>query len=87
LVLAQIASAGPYRLPSMALSAGLIIWIAICLQHTFWNPHGTVQDCIRLLAGICLVDWLAVCSGPILLMSLSMLLLAALLYQRFSATT
>jgi 4-hydroxybenzoate polyprenyltransferase len=89
LVLSQFANAGPYRLPSLALSTGLAIWIALCLQHTFWAAHRNVPRTVSgLLAGICLVDWVAVCGGSILLMSVfPLLLLAALFFQRFVPAT
>jgi 4-hydroxybenzoate polyprenyltransferase len=89
LVLAQFSNAGSHRLPSLVLTAGLAIWIALCLQHAFWAPHRNVTRTVSgLLAGICLVDWLAVGSGPILVMSVfPVLLLAALLFQRFVPAT
>lgn len=88
-VLAQFANAGPYRLPSLVLSMALVLWIVLCLQHTLWAPHRNVPRTVSgLLAGICLVDWLAVCNGPILVMSVfPVLLLAALLFQRFVPAT
>lgn len=89
LVLAQFANAGPYKLPSLVLSMGLLVWITVCLQHTFWVAHRLVPRTVAgLLAGICLVDWLAVCAGPIALMSMfPVLLLAALFFQRFVPAT
>ncbi len=89
LVLAQFVNAGPYQRPSLVLSTGLAIWIALCLRHTFGGAHRKVARTVAgLLAGICLVDWLAVCSGSILVMTVfPMLLLAALLGQRFVPAT
>jgi len=89
LVLAFVANVGPYRLPSLVLSAGLMIWIVVCLRATFWSSQRSLSRTVSgLLAGICLVDWLAVCSGPIPFMSVfPLLLLAALFLQRFVPAT
>src|SRR4029079_17095404 len=88
-VLAHFANAGGFKLPSLVFSFGLIVWIIGCLRHTLWAAPRIVSRTVSgLLAGICLVDWLAVCSGPTpLMMVFPGLLLAALLLQRFVPAT
>jgi hypothetical protein len=68
------------------LVAGWILW---CLRHTFWTPQRNIGFTVSLLlAGIPLIDWLAVGGGttPISLIFLG-LFFSALLFQRFIPAT
>lgn len=64
LVLAALVNTGEFRLPAIAAGFLLAAWTLWCLRHTFdagsRNLGLTVSG---LLAGICLVDWIAVLPG------------------------
>src|SRR5207244_1867222 len=64
ILLALLANAENYRLPAYLLSAILGLWIARCLRHVFLAPDPNPGRSVAgLLAGIVLVDWLAVAGG------------------------
>jgi len=89
LLLAFLVNYGsPQRMPLVILSlvAGWILW---CLRHVFWKPQRNIGFTVSLLlAGIPLVDWLAVGGGTFWTGSLFVLLFfAALLFQRFIPAT
>jgi len=90
-VLAYIVNGPDYRLAGLWFSALLIGWVIWCLRSTFWagaeerNIGRTVSG---LLAGIVLVDVLAIAGGS-WEMTLGFLLLfgAALVFQKFVPAT
>ena len=89
MVLAWAANTGDYRLRALFFSAVLAIWVARCLHETFWAPTASVVRTVSgLLAGICLVDLLAVAGGTFATASSFLLLFGmAVLCQRFIPAT
>jgi len=72
------------------LSAVLGLWIVRCLRHAFLVSDPNVGRAVGgLLAGIVLVDLLAVAGGQTIWTGLAFVLLfvAALLFQRFVPAT
>ncbi|MEO6035368.1 MAG: UbiA family prenyltransferase [Verrucomicrobiota bacterium] len=67
----------------------LAAWILWCLRHIFWRPQRNIGFTVSLLlAGIPLVDWLALGGGTPLVSAIFLLLFfAALLFQRFIPAT
>jgi hypothetical protein len=62
---AMLMNAGDYREPELLLSAVLTLWILRALRHTFWSSPPRIGFTVsQLLAGIVLVDWLAVAYAP-----------------------
>ncbi len=88
-VLALIVNRGEFQWRGFALLVLLIVWVLYCLRHTFWSAHRSVGRSVAgLLAGIVLVDLLAVGGSDLLLMPIFLLLfLAAMLLQRFIPAT
>ena len=90
ILLAVLANAERYRLPAYLLSAILGLWIARCLRYAFFaaepNPGRSVAG---LLAGIVLVDWLAVAGGQTIGtgFAFALLFVTALIFQRFVPAT
>lgn len=61
LSLAALVDDGDWRLRALAIGALLAAWAAWCLRHTFAAGNRNLGLTVAgLLAGICLVDWLAV---------------------------
>jgi 4-hydroxybenzoate polyprenyltransferase len=61
LSLAALVDDGDWRLRALAIGALLAGWTAWCLRHTFASGNRNLGLTVAgLLAGICLVDWLAV---------------------------
>jgi 4-hydroxybenzoate polyprenyltransferase len=89
IVLAMIINPGDFRLRAWILSALLLIWAVRCLRFTFWSRHRNIGRSVSgLLAGIVLVDWLAVGPGAVSLSPLFFaLFILALLLQRFVPAT
>jgi 4-hydroxybenzoate polyprenyltransferase len=90
IVLALVVNAGNYWLPACLLSAILGLWIASCLRHVFFVPDPNPGRAVAgLLAGIVLVDWLAVAGGQTIWTSFAfaLLFLTALVFQRFVPAT
>ncbi len=89
IVLALLANAGAHQRPAFLISFTLAIWILWALRHTFWKPQSNIGFTVsQLLAGIVLVDWLAVGSAdPIVAAVFIGLFFAALLFQRFIPAT
>jgi 4-hydroxybenzoate polyprenyltransferase len=89
ILLALIINTGDYRLRALALCAVLLIWIVRCLRFTFWSSQQNIGRSVSgLLAGIVLVDWLAV--GPEMLSFspiFGALFILALLLQRVVPAT
>ncbi len=90
ILLALLVNVERYRLPALLLSVILGLWIARCLRHAFFasdpNPGRAVAG---LLAGIVLVDWLAVAGGQTTGTgcAFAMLFVTALIFQRFVPAT
>lgn len=65
IALALLMDTGRYREDGLLLSAIVVLWSLRCLRPTLWsaprNPGVTVSG---LVAGIALVDWLAVANAP-----------------------
>jgi hypothetical protein len=88
-MLASLMNTGLYREPALLLSAVLVLWIVKAIRHTFWSSPARVGFTVsQLLAGIVLVDWLAIADAtrPISLVFVG-LFLAALLFQRIVPAT
>jgi len=90
ILLALLMNAGAYREPALLVSLVLAVWTVRCLRTTLWTSDVNVGRTVSgLLAGIVLVDWLAVApelsrtSSPLFLF----LFLAAILCQRFAPAT
>jgi 4-hydroxybenzoate polyprenyltransferase len=89
IVLALVANADDYRQPALLLSAILALWILRSVRLAFLLSDPNIGRAVGgLLAGIVLVDLLAVAGGTILT-NLAFLLLFgfALLFQRFVPAT
>ena len=67
----------------------LLIWTVRCLRFTFWSAHRNVGRSVSgLLAGIALVDWLAIGGGGLIFGPVFVgLFCLALLFQRFIPAT
>lgn len=90
IVLAVLMNANAPREGALLLSAILALWGVKCIGASLWSPEPNLRATVSgLLAGVVLVDWLAV--GPALPHELSFvfigLFLAALLFQRFVPAT
>lgn len=89
IVLAWIVNEGPYKLRALCLAILLACWILRCLRDTYWSPTRSIGRTVAgLLAGICLIDLLAVAGGTPATASLFLtFFIAALLCQRFIPAT
>lgn len=88
LVLAVLVNNGPLRWRGIALATLVAAWAFLCLRHTFTTTQRNLGRTVSgLLAGICLVDWLA--APPDLTASIAFLgcFAAALLFQRIIPAT
>ena len=88
LLLAWVVNSGSlWRILFLAMI--LILWMARSLKDTYWTPRGNVGRTVAgLLAGICLVDLLAVGGGTLPVALAFLLLFAlALFLQRFVPAT
>ncbi len=89
-LLALLVNAGGYRQRALLLSAVLGLWIVRCLRHAFPVSNPNIGRAVGgLLAGIVLVDWLAVAGGESAGTRVAFVLLfvVALLFQRFVPAT
>jgi heme O synthase-like polyprenyltransferase len=89
ILLAWIANAGSYQLRAILLSALMGVWILRCLRGTFWGETVNVGWTVGgLLAGICLVDMLAMAGGTFFsgIMFVFFFLLALILQRVVPAT-
>jgi 4-hydroxybenzoate polyprenyltransferase len=87
--LATIMNADDYREAALLLSAVLALWIARALRLTFWSHQPKVGLTVSsLLAGVVLVDWLAVSNVPrsMSLVFIALFLLALVLQRLVPAT-
>jgi UbiA prenyltransferase family len=88
-LLALLVNDGPYRAIGFVLSAIVVIWVLWAVRHAFWRSHPNIIFSVsRLLAGIALVDLLAVAdvAQPAVWLFLACFFLALLL-QRFVPAT
>ncbi len=87
--LALCLNANGFRRDALFLCAIAGLWILGSLRHTFWPAERNIGKTVSgLLAGIVLVDWLAVVDVPQALMILfGAWFVAALLCQRFIPAT
>lgn len=88
-VLAVIVNANGYKLAAWWFSALLIGWVLWCLQFTFWSVQRSIGRTVSgLLAGIVLVDLLALAGGsPQLTIIFLLFFGAALAFQKFVPAT
>jgi len=89
LVLGLIVNRGAYQVRGTILAAILVLWVLRCLRHVLWSEQKNAGRCVSgLLAGIVLVDLLAVCpADPALISAFAALFALALLGQRFVPAT
>ena len=90
IVLALLVNVGDYRQPALWLSAILGLWIVRCVRHAFLIADPNIGRAVGgLLAGIVLVDWLALAGGesPWIGFAFGLLFLLALVFQRFIPAT
>lgn len=89
IILALLVNSGAHQRAAFLISFAFAVWILWCLRHTFWKPQSNVGLTVsQLLAGIALVDWLAVGSAdPVTSVVFLSLFFTALLFQRFIPAT
>ncbi|HVR35812.1 MAG TPA: UbiA family prenyltransferase [Methylomirabilota bacterium] len=87
--LAMLVNTGSYLTTALQLSVLLGLWILWCLSHTLWRPNRNVGRTVAgLLAGIVLVDLVAITGAPLWLGMLLLVLFAStLVFQRFIPAT
>lgn len=86
--LALLLNNGDWRWSGLGLAALVIAWAGWCLRHTFAaGPRNLGLTVAGLLAGICLVDLLAVNPGPGLGITFLTLFGASLIGQRYVPAT
>jgi len=87
-VLALVVNQGAFQQRGFLFSAVFIIWTLLCLRHVFWSPQPNVGRSVSgLLAGIVLVDLLAVGGAGAAGSIFVGLFVLALLFQRFIPAT
>ena len=89
LFLAYLVNQGEYKPRSLLLSALLLFWILRNLRFTYWPGKRNIPRTVSgLLAGIVLVDLLALAGGDIfMLLIFTVLFAATLVFQRFVPAT
>jgi len=89
MVLAVVVNYGQSAMQGFLPGAILLIWTVRCLRFTFWSAHRNVGRSVSgLLAGIALVDWLAIGGGGLIFGPVFVgLFCLALLFQRFIPAT
>ena len=90
LVLAWLVNEGEFKRQSMVLSALLAFWILRNLRFSYWSAEKNIPRTVSgLLAGIVLVDLLALAGGGNVWVCLIFILFfaATLLFQRFIPAT
>jgi len=87
--LSLIVNTGPFQQPAWILILVLLIWIARSLYFLFWSAQRNIGRAVSgLLAGIALVDALAVVPGdPWAVTAFAALFLLALVFQKFVPAT
>ncbi|MDA1275524.1 MAG: UbiA family prenyltransferase [Verrucomicrobia bacterium] len=88
-VLASLVNAGGNLTQAIVYSGLLAAWMLYCLRHAFWAPQRNIGRTVSgLLAGIVIVDWLAVAVEPLQVGLLFALFFGmALVFQRFIPAT
>jgi hypothetical protein len=89
-LLAFVVNGGSYRLKTLALALAFGIWVARSVSLVLWTHNPNIGRSVSgLLAGIVLVDLLAVAGGDHWSISVTFILLfgTALLFQRFVPAT
>jgi hypothetical protein len=88
-VLAVIVNPGEFRRPALLLMVVLVLWIGLSMRFAFWSGHRNIGRAVSgLLAGIVLVDALAVVPGePWSAMVFAALFVLALIFQQFVPAT
>jgi hypothetical protein len=87
-VLAALVNDGPWLARFLNYSILLAVWAGWCLSHTFKTTQRNIGRTVSgLLAGICLVDLLALAPQPGLAFVFLGLFLASLIGQRFVPAT
>ena len=89
LILSSVINRGPWMLRGIPLAAVLSGWVLFCLRHAYWAAQLNIGRCVGgLLAGIVLVDWLAVGAGSLgMNLAFAGLFASTLLLQRFVPAT
>ncbi len=84
LALAWFANAGIYRLPASLCSAALALWLFWCLRPVLgFTQRNIPRAAAGLLAGIVLVDLVAVAGGAMFFWAFLWCFFSVLLFQRF----
>jgi len=88
-VYSLIINNGATRLRGLAFAAILVLWVVFCLRSTLGSPPRNYGKTVAgLLAGIVLVDMLAILGGtPEWTIALAFLFLVSLVMQRFIPAT
>jgi 4-hydroxybenzoate polyprenyltransferase len=89
LVLALVVNQGNYQWRGVLLCSVIGIWMLRCLRFTYWSPQRNVGHSVAgLLAGIVMVDLLAVAGGTLTVsLIFAGLFVLALTFQRFIPAT
>jgi 4-hydroxybenzoate polyprenyltransferase len=89
LLLAWLVNQGEYKARGLFLAAIVALWIVRNLQFTYWSPEKNIGRSVSgLLAGIVLVDLLALSPEKFFLSVVFLLLFgSALFFQRFIPAT
>jgi len=89
IVLAWVVNQGIFQQRGFLLSAALLFWVLLSLRSAFWATQPNIGRSVSgLLAGIVLVDLLAVSGGtPVVGLAFLFLFGLALLFQRFIPAT
>lgn len=89
ILLAYLVNQGEYKIRSLVLSWLVLLWILGNLRYTFWSADRNIPRTVSgLLAGIVLVDLLALAGGNFFSLLIFVLLFgAALLFQRLVPAT
>jgi hypothetical protein len=87
--LAYLVNSGDYRTRSAILSLLAALWIVRSLWFTFWSAEKNIGRTVSgLLAGIVLIDLLALAGGnPLIALLMLILFGSALLFQKFIPAT
>jgi len=89
LFLAWLVNEGEFKTRGITLCIIAALWIFRCLQFTYWTPVKNIGRTVSgLLAGIVLIDLLALGGGtPLICLLFLLLFSAALLFQRWIPAT
>ena len=89
ILLALLINTGAFQQPALLLGAALALWVLRCARRVWWTAQRDIGRAVSgLLAGIVLVDLLAVADQPPVYGAVFLgLFLLALLFQRFVPAT